>query len=302
MKLEGKRVLLTGASGGIGEALAQVLARRGAHLLLHGRRSSVLERLCKSLPHPERHQVVIADLGVSQERAKLLHLPALKEGIDILINNAGCNQFAWLEDQSAEQVERQLLLNIEAPIQLTRVLLPKLHKPGIIMNIGSSLGSIGYPGYSVYCASKFALRGFSEALGRELEGSGIKVLHFAPRATRTTLNSAAAFDMNAALGTHTDTPQLVAEEAVIALCNETHRSWLGWPEKFIVRLNALLPWVVDKVLARQLPVIARYARGCPSVTHSGVTPTPTSLDTPSCAASTHAATHTPTHAPTKEDA
>lgn len=263
MKLEGKKVLLTGASGGIGEALAQALAAQGAHLLLHGRRASALERLCKELPYPERHQIVIADLGSPQERARLLQHPALEEGLDVLINNAGCNQFAWLEDQSTEQVERQLLLNIEVPIQLTRALLPRLRKPAVVMNIGSSFGAIGYAGYSVYCASKFALRGFSEALGRELEGTGIKVLHFAPRATRTRLNSEAAYEMNAELGTQTDSPQDVAEAAVIALCNETRRSWLGWPEKLFVRLNALLPGLVDRALAKQKPIIERYARHSP---------------------------------------
>ena len=270
MKLEGKLVLLTGASGGIGEALAQELAAQGAHLLLHGRRASALERLRKELPHPERHQTVIADLGSPQERAKLLQHPALDEGLDVLINNAGCNQFAWLEDQSSEQVERQLLLNVEAPIQLTRMLLPRLRKPAVIMNVGSSFGAIGYAGYSVYCASKFALRGFSEALGRELEGTGIQVLHFAPRATRTRLNSEAAYEMNAELGTHTDSPQDVAEEAVIALCNETRRSWLGWPEKLFVRLNGLLPGLVDRALAKQKPIIERYARhAAPAAGNSG---------------------------------
>lgn len=282
MKLEGKRILLTGASGGIGEALALELAAQGAHLLLHGRRASALERLRKELPHPERHQTVTADLGSPQERARLLQHPALDDGLDVLINSAGCNQFAWLEDQSSEQVTRQLLLNVEAPIQLTRALLPRLRKPAVIMNIGSSLGAIGYAGYSVYCASKFALRGFSEALGRELEGSGIKVLHFAPRATRTHLNSEAAYAMNAELGTHTDSPQDVAEEAVIALCNETRRSWLGWPEKLFVRLNSLLPALVDKALARQLPVIERHARrpAHPATDHG---------DNPTCA--THEKEH-----------
>lgn len=270
MKLEGKLVLLTGASGGIGEALAQELAAQGARLLLHGRRASALERLRKELPHPERHQTVIADLGSPQERTKLLQHPALDEGLDVLINNAGCNQFAWLEDQSSEQVERQLLLNVEAPIQLTRMLLPRLRKPAVIMNVGSSFGAIGYAGYSVYCASKFALRGFSEALGRELEGTGIQVLHFAPRATRTRLNSEAAYEMNAELGTRTDSPQDVAEEAVIALCNETRRSWLGWPEKLFVRLNGLLPGLVDRALAKQKPIIERYARhAAPTAGNSG---------------------------------
>ena len=260
MKLEGKLVLLTGASGGIGEALARALATQGAQLLLHGRKVSALEHLRKTLPHPERHQTVIADLGSLLERAQLLQHPALAQGLDVLINNAGCNQFAWLEDQSAEQVERQLQLNVEAPIQITRTLLPRMRKPAVIMNIGSSFGSIGYPGYSVYCASKFALRGFSEALGRELEGSGIQVLYFAPRATRTRLNSEAAYEMNAELGTRTDSPQEVAEAVVNALCNDTRRSWLGWPEKLFVRLNALLPGLIDRALAKQKPIIERYAR------------------------------------------
>ncbi|MGE4392766.1 MAG: SDR family oxidoreductase [Aeromonas sp.] len=276
MKLEGKRILLTGASGGIGEALAHELAAQGAHLLLHGRRASALERLRRELPHPDRHQTVTADLGSPHERAQLLQHPALDEGLDVLINSAGCNQFAWLEDQSSEQVTRQLLLNVEAPIQLTRALLPRLRKPAIIMNIGSSLGAIGFAGYSVYCASKFAMRGFSESLGRELEGTGIKVLHFAPRATRTHLNSEAAYAMNAELGTRTDSPQDVAEEAVIALCNETRRRWLGWPEKLFVRLNGLLPALVDRALAKQRPIIERHARRTAS-------PAPDHRSDPACA-------------------
>ena len=87
MKLEGKRILLTGASGGIGEALAHELAAQGAHLLLHGRRASALERLRRELPHPDRHQTVTADLGSPHERAQLLQHPALDEGLDVLINN-----------------------------------------------------------------------------------------------------------------------------------------------------------------------------------------------------------------------
>ncbi|MGY3941645.1 SDR family oxidoreductase [Aeromonas tecta] len=260
MKLQGKLVLLTGASGGIGEALAQELAAQGAHLLLQGRKAAALERLRRELSHPERHQIAIADLGSASDRARLLQHPALDEGLDVLINNAGNSQFAWLEDQSAEQVERQLRLNIEAPIQLTRALLPRMRKPALIMNMGAHLGAVGHAGYSAYCASKFALHGFSEALGRELEGSGIRVLHFAPRTTRTRLDSEAAYAMNVALGTPIDSPFDVAEHAVIALCNETRRSWLGWPQAMLVRLNALCPWLVDRLLARQHAVIERYAR------------------------------------------
>ncbi|MBZ6071132.1 SDR family oxidoreductase [Aeromonas schubertii] len=257
MNLDGKRILLTGASGGIGEALAQQLAERGAHLLLHGRREAPLRDLQDRLPHPECHQWLCADLA--QGLRQLAHEPLLAGGIDILINNAGTNHFAWLEDQSEEQIRAQLELNTLAPILLTRLLLPRLRRPGIVMNIGSSFGAIGYPGYSAYCASKFALRGFSEALARELEGSGIRVIHFAPRATRTHLNTPEVYAMNAALGTRTDTPQEVARLAIESLEQERLRTWVGWPEKLFVRLNALLPGLVDKALAKQHATISRFA-------------------------------------------
>lgn len=260
MKLADKTILLTGASGGIGSALAQMLAAEGARLILQGRQLARLERLRAQLPEPERHRCLSADLATSGGRDQLLHDPALPGSIDILINNAGSNVFAWLEDQSASQIDEQIAVNITAPIQLTRALLPKLASPGLIMNIGSSFGGIGYPGYSVYCAAKFALRGFSEALGRELEGSGIQVLYFAPRATRTEINSKAVYAMNAELGARTDSAEFVAACALEALTRETRRRWLGWPEGFFVRLNGLFPGFVDRALAKQLPIIARYAR------------------------------------------
>ncbi|MGL5290824.1 MAG: SDR family oxidoreductase [Vibrionaceae bacterium] len=260
MKITAKRVLLTGASGGIGEALAKELALRGAHLILHGRRLEVLEAQKLQLANPQNHQVVVADLSCESGRQALLQHPALNEKIDILINNAGVNQFAWLEDQTAAQIEQQLRLNIEAPIMLSKSLLEKLNKPGIIMNIGSSFGAIGYPGYSIYCATKFALRGFSEALGRELCGSGISVLYFAPRASKTALNPPNVYALNEKLGIKADTAEFVAEQAMRSLDEELRRTWLGWPEKFLVRLNALLPAVVDKVLAAQLATIKAFAK------------------------------------------
>ncbi|AKJ41694.1 SDR family oxidoreductase [Pragia fontium] len=260
MKLKNTRILITGASGGIGGALAHALDQRGACLLLHGRNADVLHHIQQNLLNPECHQIVIADLCVDSERQKLVDAVAQLGGVDILINNAGINYFAWLENQSEHQIQQQLLLNIQAPILLTRDILPHLHKPGMIMNIGSSFGGIGYAGYSVYCASKFAIRGFSEALGRELAGTSIKVLHFAPRATQTTLNSAAVCAMNAELGTKSDSAEYVAQQVVCALEKERVRSWLGWPERFFVKLNALFPNLVDKALVKQRHVIARHAK------------------------------------------
>ena len=259
MKLAGKTILLTGAAGGIGEAIAQALAAQDASLILQGRNLARLENLRAQLAHPERHHCLNADLCNPSERERLASDPRIVAGIDILLNNAGSNTFAWLQDQRADEIHAQIALNIEAPILLTRALLPRLRRPGLIMNIGSSLGAIGYPGYSVYCASKFALRGFSEALHRELTGSGLKVLYLAPRATRTALNSEAVYALNSELGVQMDSPHWVAEQVADALIRETRWRWLGWPETLFTRLNGLLPALVDKALAKQLPVIARHA-------------------------------------------
>ncbi len=130
----------------------------------------------------------------------------------------------------------------------------------LLVNLGSTFGSIGYPGFTAYCASKFALRGFSEALRRELADSQIKVLYIAPRATRTAMNSADVVAMNNELKVEMDDPQEVARQIVHAIATEREELYLGWPEKLFVRLNGLLPRLVDQALRKQLPVIKRFAR------------------------------------------
>lgn len=259
MELNNQTVLLTGASGGIGSALAHRLALAGAHLLLQGRDRPRLNRLLAELPHTERHRVLTADLLNPDDRRALVQRVRQLGGLDVLIHNAGTSRFAWLTDQSAAAVTEQLALNLTVPVLLTRELLPWLRRPGVILNMGSAFGAIGYPGYSVYCAGKAGLRGFSEALGRELAGSGLAVLYFAPRATRTEFNSPATVELNAALGNHTDSPEWVAEQALIALQRRQKRRWLGWPECLLVRLNALFPGLLDRALARQHATIARFA-------------------------------------------
>ncbi|KAB7703302.1 SDR family oxidoreductase [Plesiomonas shigelloides] len=260
MKLHNLRILLTGASGGIGSELARQLAEQQNSLILLGRDLSALEKLRRSLPNPEQHQCLSVDLTDQRQILALASADELQAGIDILINNAGTSHFAWLEDQSPHQINAQLSLNLSAPILLTRTLLPSLHRPGKILNVGSSFGGIGYPGYSVYCAAKFGLHGFSQALARELHGSGIDVCYIAPRATRTDLNSPAVYAMNAELGNHTDSVESVAAAVINALQDSTRSRWLGWPEKLFVRINALLPRVVDRAIAARHAVIARYAR------------------------------------------
>ena len=259
MNLAGKRVLLTGATGGIGQAIATQLAAEGASLLLTARDADALAALATRLPGT--HQVCVADLAKAPERARLASRVAAWGSLDVLINNAGSQQFGWFTEQTEDAISRQLLLNLEVPVLLSHDLMPQLAVPGeaVILNIGSTFGSIGHPGFSTYCASKFGLRGFSEALGRELADTGIRVCYLAPRATRTDLNGPAVNALNDALGTRSDSPQVVAAAVIAMLRDGSRRRHLGWPERFFAWLNQVLPAVVDRALRQQLALIKRFA-------------------------------------------
>jgi short-subunit dehydrogenase len=183
-------------------------------------------------------------------------------GINVLINNAGLNTFAFFEDLTADQIDMALAVNVLAPLHLCRELLPQLRtqEAATIVNIGSVFGSIGYPGYVAYSATKFAIRGFTEALRRELGDSRIAVKYLAPRATRTSINTAAVEEMNSRLGVSMDPPERVAAELVRLLQGRRRSVVVGWPEKLFVKLNALLPGIVDASVRKQLSIIRHFAR------------------------------------------
>jgi short-subunit dehydrogenase len=151
-------------------------------------------------------------------------------------------------------------LNVLAPMRLIQALLPILKsRSSTIVNIGSGFGSIAFAGYCAYSASKFALRGFTEALRRELSDSSVQVLYLAPRATQTEMNSTAVIDMNKALGTAMDSPERVVDELMVLLAKSQRSRFIGWPERFFIKLNSVFPALVDKALAKQLAVIKQFA-------------------------------------------
>jgi len=261
--LQGRTAVLTGATGGIGSAVAQELARAGVRLVLVGRNEARLEALLGELAG-SGHVAVSADLATKRGLTKLADLA--NSGfvdVDILVNCLGTSDFRLVENQDDDSIESLLRTNLMGPMFVCRDLLPALRrqKNALIVNVGSTFGSIGYPGFTTYCASKFGLRGFTEALRRELADSNVSVSYFAPRATRTALNAGAVDAMNAALGTAVDDPAAVAT-AILKTINGRRqaRRFLGWPEKLFVRINALLPGLVDRALRRQLPTIRRFAQ------------------------------------------
>ena len=260
MQLEGKKILLTGAAGGMGALLARELAAAGARLILSDRNEQGLAELLLRLG--DKHAMVVTDLGTETGICELAQRCNESGNVDVLINAAGISDYVLLQAQPAQRVELALRLNLLAPIRLCQELLPMLRSrpEAAIVNIGSTFGSIGHPGFTTYCASKFGLRGFSEALRRELADTQIRVFYVAPRATRTDMNSPAVVELNRELGNAMDDPQVVVDQLLRLLTRKSGGDFfLGWPEKLFVRLNGLLPTIVDSALGKQLATIKRLA-------------------------------------------
>ncbi|OEF08625.1 SDR family oxidoreductase [Vibrio genomosp. F10] len=273
MKIKNSTILITGATGGIGQAIATELAHSGAQLILVGRNEQKLMALKASLPSENNHTVLIANITTSEgldvinqyaqnKYAENKHTgnihARLGKKIDALINNAGCNDFSLLSHKHSGQIEKEIQLNLIAPILLSQSALTWLNQPGIILNIGSTFGSIGYPGYTSYCAAKAGLHRFTESLDRELFFTGIRALYLAPRATKTSLNSDAVDEMNQQLGNQTDDPKIVAQHVVTMLEKEIPAKWIGWPEKLFARINQLFPSVVSSAIRKQHKTIHQF--------------------------------------------
>jgi len=256
--LKEKSIVLTGASSGIGRAIAQELTTAGANLILVGRNTDRLTQLGKTLG--PQHKIVAADISTEQGLNSIVeHCQHHEQGIDILINAAGIPGFTDFEKMSKEQINNIIHINLTSTIILTQLLLPLLRKrikPQII-NIGSAFAGIAFPTFTVYSASKFGLRGFTEALRRELMDSDISVRYFAPRATETPFNNAEVGVLNRELKVNVDTPEQVAKEFLAFINTNKPRYSIGAPERFFAFLNSVFPSLVDKALFKQLPIIKK---------------------------------------------
>ncbi len=249
MDLKGKRILLTGATGGLGQELALLLAEKGAVLTLVGRDNTKLNLLKEQIEkNGGKAYFQVADLSdenvsqhiVSQARQ-------LMGDIDVLINNAGVLDFTHFEQQSDARIAQMIHTNVTAPIQLTRATIGNFQakNQGHIVFVGSIFGSLAYPHFSTYCASKFAIHGFSQALRRELLGSNIGITYVAPRGIKTAMNDANTVAMWNKVGNKMDDALTVAKRIVKGLESEQLEVFIGLSESFFAWLNGLFPKLVS---------------------------------------------------------
>jgi short-subunit dehydrogenase len=178
MDLSGRKALLTGATGGLGRAIAAALAARGAQLVLSARDADALAAMAVELPG-DGHSVAAADLA---EPGAAERLAAEVDAIDVLVANAGLPGAGRLEDFSAAQVERALRVNLEAPVLLARALYPGMVERGSghLVFIASLSGKAASPRTSIYNATKFGLRGFALGLRSDLAPAGVGVSIVSP--------------------------------------------------------------------------------------------------------------------------
>jgi len=255
---ENKVILITGASSGIGWATAKLAGKKGYSLMLTGRREERLRQLQAEIYQDGgKAEYCAADLNDLEQIEKLVQESLGHFGrIDVLINNAGFGRLKWLEElEMKEDIAQQIQVNLTACIQLTRAVLPSMmeRKSGHIISVISIAGLIGTPKYSVYAASKFGLRGFSEALRREVASDNIRVSAIYPGGVETEFAEHAGLDHRTGIRT----PRwlrLEAEQvgkAILHLVEHPRRQViLPGVMAYLVWINQVFPGLADFVLQR----------------------------------------------------
>lgn len=252
----GKRVILTGASSGIGWYVASDLVRAGAYVVITSRREDRLRDLRLSFGNPQKRLIAVpGDITEAEHRKEVVQTAKQAlGGIDILINNAGVGAIGNFEESSSERLRKIFEVDFFAAAELTRLAIPYLKRgkhPAVCM-VNSVLGHRGVPQKSEYCAAKFALRGWAEALRIELSPRNVDVLTVSPSTTRSeffeSLVDTVRGKKNASIGSQS--PESVARQVLIALRKRKRERVLSAGGKAFVWLSRFAPNFTDRLLLR----------------------------------------------------
>ncbi|MGE0744529.1 MAG: SDR family NAD(P)-dependent oxidoreductase [Rhodospirillales bacterium] len=254
MKLAGRTALITGAGSGIGRAAAIEAARRGMTVALLGRRIERLRETQRAIGNGVDHLVIQADVTDPTARRAVRNQVAVRWGhLDVLVNCAGIVDAGPLNEIDDAALTRLVATNVVAPLALTRELCPLLRaaSPSRVVNVGSMLGDIAYPLFSAYSASKFALRGLSNALRRELQGFDVGVTLVSPRGAQTETTAAIARFIEP-MGMTLDEPGEIAHQLWNAVERGRDNAYPGLRERLYVLIERLFPAIIDNALSVQM--------------------------------------------------
>ncbi len=241
-RLDGKRVAVTGAAGGLGAPLARLLREKGAHV-------TGIDRVdC-----PACDESIVTDLSDDTALSTLArHLG--NDTPDILVNLAGVMRFGLHEDQPSEALALCYRVNLYVPAVLAQAVSAPMRArgEGQIVNIGSVLGAIPYPWFAAYSSSKAGLAALSQSLRRELAGSGVGVTHVSPRAAKTPLNNSQVNRFLDITHMKADEPEKVAARIVEAIVHRRQTVTIGLMERIYAVVNAVAPRIIDNGIAPQI--------------------------------------------------
>lgn len=248
MNLNGKRALVTGGSSGIGLEIARELLIAGAIVGITGRRQGAVDQALRQLEGQGPIRGLSADVTTSEGRARTLELAAESlGGLDVLVNNAGGVRAGRLEAITEDEIRQMVEVNLTGPILLTRAALPLLKESGdgLVVNVSSGIALVGMAFYSPYAAVKAGIAHFGEALRRELDGEGVRVLTVYPTATETPMMATSGMGRDGGR----ETPSDVAREIVEAMTQDRLEVVRGGPARLeMVKQNRTDPQAVDEAL------------------------------------------------------
>jgi short-subunit dehydrogenase len=256
--LREQRILITGASSGIGRCLAEQAALRGAQVALAARSADKLHELAEHLI-ARGAKVIAAPADITSDSDRRQLLETVEDqfgGLDVLINNAGVASFGHFTSSSEEVLRQIMEVNFFAPAELMRLAVPMLvkgNKPAIV-NVASMCGRRGLPAWTEYSASKFALCGLTESLRAEFARFDIDVLLVVPGLTKSELprhmlRNEGRMKIDFTKGM---TPESVAQGVLRALERNRSETVLGSEARWILGVNRFLPRVVDRLLDRKV--------------------------------------------------
>ena len=248
-----QKVLLTGASSGIGFELARQIAAQGGELLVVARREEPLQELCDSFPG-QIHRLAL-DLAEQSSRVQAIQWVSETWGrLDVLINNAGVGAMGPFVDGDPQRLARIMDVNFIAAAELCRLAYPLLQQSddASVINMGSVLGHRAVPFKSEYCASKFALHGFSDALRCEWRSQGIRVLLVSPSTTDSPFFDRAIEDTLKRdwKGRSAVPPEHVAKATIRAWQRRKHEVILTAGGKGLVWFDRLFPRIADSLISK----------------------------------------------------